>query len=30
VQRVFETVESRNGHEEGWTSSFNDLERLFA
>ena len=28
VQRLFETVESRDRHEHGWTSSFNDLDRL--
>ena len=30
VQRLFETAQSRNSHEHGWSSSFNDLERLLA
>jgi len=28
VQRVFATVENRDGHRMGWTSSFNKLEAL--
>jgi uncharacterized protein YndB with AHSA1/START domain len=30
VQQIFETAEQRDGHREGWNSSFNKLERLFA
>lgn len=30
VQRVFETEKDRDNHNMGWTSSFNDLERLLA
>jgi uncharacterized protein YndB with AHSA1/START domain len=30
VQSVFETVNSRDMHGQGWNSSFNDLERLLA
>jgi glutathione S-transferase len=30
VQSVFETMNSRDMHNQGWTSSFNDLERVLA
>jgi uncharacterized protein YndB with AHSA1/START domain len=30
VQSVFETASSRDGHSQGWNSSFNDLERILA
>lgn len=30
VQSVFESVEHRDNHKGGWSSSFNRLERLFA
>jgi uncharacterized protein YndB with AHSA1/START domain len=30
VQSVFQTVESRDLHGEGWNSSFNDLDRMLA
>ena len=30
VQRLFQTAEQRDGHNQGWSSSFNDLERLLA
>ena len=30
VQSVFETASSRDGHSEGWNSSFDDLERILA
>lgn len=30
VQSVFETVEQRDNHNMGWSSSFNCLDRLFA
>jgi uncharacterized protein YndB with AHSA1/START domain len=30
VQRVFQTTADRDNHNMGWTSSFNDLERLLA
>jgi uncharacterized protein YndB with AHSA1/START domain len=30
VQRLFESLEQRDGHKIGWASSFNDLERLLA
>jgi uncharacterized protein YndB with AHSA1/START domain len=30
VQRVFQNRNDRDGHLGGWSSSFNDLERLFA
>jgi uncharacterized protein YndB with AHSA1/START domain len=28
VQSVFDSTSSRDGHSQGWTSSFNDLERV--
>jgi len=30
VQRVFQSVEARDLHNMGWSSSFNDLDKLFA
>lgn len=30
LQRVFDSADQRNNHHQGWTSSFNDLERLLA
>jgi uncharacterized protein YndB with AHSA1/START domain len=30
VQSVFESENSRDMHNQGWTSSFNDLERILA
>ena len=29
VQRVFDSVEQRNFHNEGWMSTFNDLDKVF-
>ncbi len=30
VQSLFDNVEQRDSHDMGWSSSFNDLERVFA